>query len=54
MQALGWLKRCPNPHGEQDTEVELRQVFDSSDFENATPELIAQEEAMRAAAEKRA
>ena len=31
-EAVEWLKRCPNPHNEE-TEVEIRQVFETSDFE---------------------
>src|SRR5689334_1871425 len=45
-EAIEWVKRCPNPTGEE-SEIEIRQVFDSSDFENATPELLEQEERLR-------
>jgi hypothetical protein len=42
-EAVEWLKRCPNPHHEE-TEVEIRQVFEAADFgENFTPELREQE-----------
>ena len=37
-EAIEWVKRCPNPHDEE-TEVEIRQVFDEADF---GPELLAQ------------
>jgi hypothetical protein len=38
------VKRCPNPHNE-DSEIEIRQVFEAEDFgEEFTPELRAQEE----------
>ncbi len=30
-EAIEWVKRCPNPH-EEDTEIEIRQVFDLADF----------------------
>jgi hypothetical protein len=30
-EALEWLKRCPNPH-EGESEIELRQMFELSDF----------------------
>jgi hypothetical protein len=30
-EAIEWVKRCPNPHDE-DTEVEIRQVFELEDF----------------------
>jgi hypothetical protein len=42
-EAVEWLKRCPNPHCE-DSEVEIRPVFEAADFgENFTPELQEQE-----------
>jgi hypothetical protein len=42
-EAVEWLKRCPNPHDE-DTEVEIRPVFEAADFgKNFTPELREQE-----------
>lgn len=47
-EAVEWLRRCPNPHGE-DCEVEIRPVFEAEDFGAAyTPELRAQEERLRA------
>ncbi|MGQ0695930.1 MAG: YciI family protein, partial [Nitrospiraceae bacterium] len=43
-EAIEWVKRCPNPHNE-DSEIEIRQVFEAEDFGAAlTPELRAQEE----------
>lgn len=46
-EAIEWVKRCPNPM-EGDSEIEIRQVFEASDFGDAfTPELRAQEEALR-------
>jgi hypothetical protein len=52
-EATEWLKRCPNPHNEE-TEVEIRQVFAADDFGEAfTPELREREERMRAQIEKR-
>ena len=52
-EAIDWLKRCPNPHDE-DTEVEIRQVFEADDFGAAlTPELRAREERLRARLEDR-
>jgi hypothetical protein len=42
-EAVEWLKRCPNPHCE-DSEVEIRPVFEACDFgENFPPELQEQE-----------
>ncbi len=51
-EAIEWVKRCPNPH-EEETEVEIRPVFEAEDFgAEFTPELRAQEERQRTAAEK--
>jgi hypothetical protein len=44
-EAIEWLKRAPFDGG---TEVEIRQVFEATDFgENFAPELVAKEEAWR-------
>jgi hypothetical protein len=49
-EAIEWLKRAPFDGG---TEVEIRQVFEASDFgPEFTPELKEQEERMRAHIEK--
>ena len=43
-EAIEWVKRCPNPL-EGESEIEIRQVFEASDFgAEFTPELRAQEE----------
>ncbi len=31
-EAIEWMKRCPNPHPGQESEIEIRQVFESEDF----------------------
>lgn len=31
-EAKEWLKRCPHPHPGVDTEVEIRPLFEESDF----------------------
>ena len=50
-EAIEWLKRCPNPTGDE-SEVELRQVFEADDFgENLTPELREREQRLRRQAE---
>jgi len=47
-EAIEWVKRCPNPTGEE-SEVEIRQVFEADDFGPAlTPELREAEERLRA------
>jgi hypothetical protein len=53
-EAIEWVKRCPNPmNGESD--IEIRQVFESEDFGEAfTPELREQEERVWAEAKKNA
>jgi len=52
-EAIEWVKRCPNPHNEE-TEVEIRQVFEADDFgAEFTPELREQEERVRAQAAAR-
>jgi hypothetical protein len=48
-EAVDWLKRAPFDQ----TEVEIRQVFETEDFGEAmTPELREQEERLRAEAER--
>ncbi len=47
-EAIEWVKRCPNPlQGE--AEIEIRQVYEASDFGDAlTPEVKEAEERLRA------
>jgi hypothetical protein len=50
-EAIKWLKRAPF----EDTEVEIRQVFENDDFGEAfTPELREQEDRIRAEAARQA
>ena len=45
-EAIEWVKRCPNPTGEE-SEIEIRQVFEAADFGEAfTPELREAEQRM--------
>jgi hypothetical protein len=47
-EAIEWVKRCPNPMSGE-SEIEIRQVFEASDFgDEFTPELREAEERMRA------
>ena len=47
-EAIEWVKRIPNPTGEE-SEIEIRQVFEAEDFGPAlTPELREQEAQLRA------
>lgn len=50
-EAIEWVKRMPNPLNEQ-SEVEIRQVFDDADFADvATPEQMEREKRLRAQVE---
>jgi len=47
-EAIEWVKRIPNPDGD-DAEVEIRQVFEAEDFgAEFTPEAREQEQRLRA------
>src|SRR5688572_13143219 len=47
-EAIEWVKRCPNPTGEE-SEIEIRQVFEAADFGEAyTPEIREREERLAA------
>jgi hypothetical protein len=42
-EAVEWVKRCPNPTGDE-AEIEIRQIFEAADFGEAfTPELRERE-----------
>jgi len=48
-EAIEWVKRCPNPMPNRESEIEIRQVFEAEDFgAEFTPELREQEERLRA------
>jgi hypothetical protein len=51
-EVIEWVRRCPNPM-EGESEIEIRQVFETDDFGDAmTPELRAQEERLRRQTQK--
>lgn len=51
-EAIDWVKKCPNPHLE-DSEIEIRQVFEAEDFgAEFKPELREQEDRLREEIEK--
>jgi hypothetical protein len=53
-EAIEWIKRSPNPFPGQDSEIEIRQVFEADDFgAEFTPELREQEERLRQQMEKK-
>ena len=31
-EAIEWVKRCPSPHPNNETDVEIRPLFEDSDF----------------------
>jgi hypothetical protein len=51
-EALEWARRCPDPMPGEESELELRPLFEAEDFgAEFTPELRAQEERLRAEVE---
>src|ERR1700761_1907640 len=54
-EAIDWAKKCPNPHPDNDSELEIRQVFEFEDFdEKMTPEIREQHEGVVKQIEKNA
>ena len=52
-EAVDWARRCPDPMPGEESEIEIRPVFEAEDFgDEFTPELRAQEERLRAGIEK--
>jgi len=48
-EAIEWVKRSPNPFPNTESEIEIRRVFEASDFgAEFTPELREQEDRQRA------
>jgi len=46
--AVEWVRRCPDPMPGEDSEIEIRPIFEAEDFgKEFTPELRAQEERLR-------
>jgi hypothetical protein len=52
-EALEWVKRCPNPMPGA-SEIEIRPLYETEDFPEATPELVAKEKELRAKTAQRA
>jgi hypothetical protein len=47
-EAVAWAKKCPDPMPNEESELEIRQVFEAEDFgAEFTPELQAKEEQLR-------
>lgn len=52
-EAVSWIRRCPHPMPGEEAEIDLRPCYGPEDFGDAmSPELHAQEEAVRIAVEK--
>jgi hypothetical protein len=45
-EAIEWVKRCPNPMDEE-SEIEIRQVFEIDDFGDITPEIRETDQRLR-------
>ena len=47
-EAIEWVKKCPNPMPGEESEIEIRQIFEAEDFgKDFSPELREQEEKLR-------
>jgi hypothetical protein len=54
VEALEWVRRCPDPMPGEESDIEIRPVYEAEDLGKAiTPELRAQEERMRSKIEQR-
>jgi hypothetical protein len=52
-EAVEWVRRCPDPMPGDESEIEIRPVFEAEDFASElTPELRALEERLRAEVER--
>ena len=53
-EAIDWVRRCPDPMPGEESEIEIRPVFEAEDFgAEFTPELREQEERLRAELDRR-
>jgi hypothetical protein len=43
-EAIEWVKRCPNPMPDEDSDIEIRQVFELEDFGDALPADVRERE----------
>ncbi|HEX5129172.1 MAG TPA: YciI family protein, partial [Usitatibacter sp.] len=47
-EAIEWVKKCPNPMPGEDSDIEIRRIYEAEDFGEAfTPEERAREEQLR-------
>lgn len=47
-EAVEWVRRCPDPMPGEESEIEIRPVFEAEDFGALAPEVRDQEERLRA------
>jgi hypothetical protein len=53
-EAVEWVRRCPDPMPGEESEIEIRPVFEAEDFgAEFTPELREQEERLRTEIERK-
>jgi hypothetical protein len=53
-EAIEWVKKCPNPMPGEDSDIEIRRIYEAEDFGDAfTPEEREREERLRREIEKR-
>jgi len=54
-EAVEWVRRCPDPMPGEESEIEIRPIYEVEDFgKEFTPELRARQEQLRAEIERRA
>jgi hypothetical protein len=53
-EAVAWVRRCPDPMPGEESEIEIRPLFEVEDFRPLTPEMRAKEEELRAYLEEQA
>jgi len=46
-EAVDWVRRCPNPMPGE-SEIEIRPLYETTDFPEATPEIVAKEKELQA------
>ena len=53
-EAVEWVRRCPDPMPGEESEIEIRPLYEADDFGEAlAPEIRAQEEHLRTEVERR-
>ena len=43
-EAIEWVKRCPNPMPDEDSDIEIRPMFEAEDFGDAMPQELRDRE----------